>query len=96
MKEKSIPHQYREYKKNPLTEQEWRDIIAKLDVPARELLRKRDQAYKTLGLTGTESNEQLLPHFAEHPTLVQRPIFVHGPHAVVGRPIERMLDIIKD
>lgn len=75
--------------------QEWSDVLDKLQVPAHALLRKRDKAYKTLGLTGTESKEQLLPHFANHPTLVQRPIFIHGSRAVVGRPIERMMDIIE-
>ena len=95
LNEKSIPYQYREYKKEPLTEQEWKDVLAKLQVPARELLRKRDNAYKTLGLNGSESNEHLLPHFANHPTLVQRPIFIHGSRAVVGRPVERMLNIIE-
>ena len=93
--DESIPYQYREYKKEPLTEQEWKDVLRKLNVPARELLRKRDKAYKTLGLSGSESNEQLLPHFAKHPTLVQRPIFIHGNRAVVGRPVERMMDIIE-
>ena len=65
-----------------------------LNVPANTLLRTRDAAYTANNLTGMESDDLLLPLFAEHPTLMQRPIFVHQNRAVVGRPVETMLTLL--
>ena len=91
--ENNVDYEYREYKKNPLSLEELQDLMTKLDVPANTLLRKRDKAYKEKGLTGSEDDATLLALFVEFPTLMQRPIFVNGDRAVVGRPIENMLTI---
>lgn len=91
--ENNIDYKYREYKKNPLTLSELKDLMTKLKVPANTLLRKRDKAYKENNLTGTENDATILALFVEHPTLMQRPIFVNGNRAIVGRPIENMLTI---
>ena len=69
-------------------------MLQKLGEPANTLLRKRDKAYKELSLTGKEDDTTLIPLFAKHPTLMQRPIFIHKDQAVVGRPIENMLTIV--
>lgn len=92
--ENNVTYEYREYKKNPLSLDELADLLNKLDVPANTLLRKRDKAYKENKLTGTEDDATLLALFVQHPTLMQRPIFVNGDKAVVGRPIENMLTIV--
>jgi arsenate reductase (glutaredoxin) len=94
LEEHNIEHSYREYKKNPLDLEELQDMILKMGVPANTLLRKRDKAYKELSLTGKEDDATLLPLFAEYPTLMQRPIFIHKSKAVLGRPIENMLTIV--
>ena len=91
--ENNIQYEYREYKKDPLSLEELQELLAKLNVPANTLLRKRDKAYKANRLTGTEDDTTLLALFVENPTLMQRPIFINGDKAVVGRPIENMLDI---
>ena len=96
LNEKKIQHQYREYKKNPLNAAELTTILKKLNVPANTLLRKRDKAYKALQLTGSESNAELIPHFAQYPTLLQRPIAIHNNKAVVCRPVERLLELLEE
>ena len=53
-----------------------------------------DKAYKENNLTGKEDDSTLLALFVEFPTLLQRPIFVNGDRAVVGRPIDNMLTIV--
>ena len=68
-------------------------MLGKLDVPLKAVLRKRDKAYKALGLTGDEPDDVLIGHMAEHPTLLQRPIGIKGDRAVVGRPIENLLEL---
>ncbi len=85
---------YREYTKEPLTEAELRDVLGKLGRSAASLVRKRDKAYKELGLTGTESDDVLIPLMAEHPTLLERPIGVLGSQAAVGRPPANLLELL--
>ena len=95
LKEEGIPFVNREYTREPLSEEELRDVFGKLGLRPAELLRKRDKAYKELGLNGEEDDEQLIAHMAEHPTLLQRPIGVLGDRAVVGRPHTDLLSLLR-
>jgi len=94
LKEHDVPHRYREYTAEPLSEAELRDVFGKLGLPASALFRKREKIGKELGLSGNESDEVLIPHMARHPTLLQRPIGVLGDKAAVGRPVENLLGLI--
>jgi len=96
LEDRGVEFEYRDYKKNPLSEVELRDLLRVLDVSARELLRPRDKAFKQLRLTGREDDETLIAHMVEHPTLLQRPIGVLEERAVVGRPPKRLLELIED
>lgn len=91
---RKIPYRYREYRKEPLSAAELKTLLRKLGLPARDVLRKNDAAYKELGLTGSESDAVLIGHLATHPTLLARPIAVHGDRAIVGRPPERILEVV--
>lgn len=91
--EKGIPYRYRDYVREPLTEAGIRDVLARLGLPAREVLRRKDPAFQSLGLTGGEPDAELIAAMARHPTLLQRPIGVLGSRAVVGRPPERLLEL---
>ncbi len=92
--ERGVEYRYREYKKEPLNEAELRQVLASLGVAARQVLRRHDRAFKELALTGEEDDDTLLAHMAEHPTLLQRPIGVLGARAVIGRPVDRLLELI--
>ena len=94
LNERGVEFRYREYTKEPLSEDELRSVLAKLDLPASALFRKREKVGKELGLTGKESDEVLVPHMAQHPTLLQRPIGVLGDKAAVGRPVENLLELL--
>jgi len=91
LKEKGVDYEYREYTEDPLSLAELKTLFGKLGVPPAELLRRRDA--KPLGVTGEESDAELLGLMAEHPTLLQRPIGVKGRKAVVGRPPENLLEL---
>lgn len=91
--EKGIEYRYRDYVKNPLTEAEIRDVLTRLGLRPRDVLRKNDAAYKELGLTGDEPDAKLIAAMVQHPTLLQRPIGIEGDRAVVGRPPERLLEL---
>ncbi len=94
MKEKKIEYQYREYTKDPLSESEIRAVLTKLGLSAGQALRKKDAANKVLRLKGDEPEKELIRYMAEHPTLLQRPIGVSGKKAVIGRPPERLLELV--
>jgi len=70
-------------------------LLGKLGIPARELLRTSEDAYRQLGLADTSLNDDaLLDAMVKAPKLIQRPIVVAGDRAVLGRPPENVLDII--
>jgi arsenate reductase len=89
--EKGIAYRYREYTRERLSEEEIRDVLRRLGMRARDLLRKNDAAYKELGLTGGEPEADLVAAMARHPTLLQRPIGLAGEKAALGRPPENLL-----
>ena len=92
--EKGIEYRYRDYVKKPLSEAEIRDVLKLLGLRPREVLRTKDPAFKELGLTGDEPDAQLIAAMAKHPTLLQRPIGIVGDRAMVGRPPERLLELV--
>ena len=87
-------YSYREYTAEPLSEVEIRQLLADLGMQPSEVLRKRDKAYRELGLTGEEPGDELIRRMAEHPTLLERPIGWIDGRAVVGRPPERLLELL--
>lgn len=92
--EKGVEYRYREYTQEPLSADELRSVLTMLAVPAADVLRKNDRAYKELGLDGTEDEAVLVAHMASHPTLLQRPIGILNGRARVGRPPERLLELL--
>jgi arsenate reductase len=95
LKEKGIEYRYREYTQEPLTKAEIKRVLKKLGMTPKDVLRKNDKAYKELGLTGEEKTAELIALMADHPTLLQRPIGVVGDKAVLGRPVENLLELAK-
>nr|WP_315405869.1 arsenate reductase (glutaredoxin) [uncultured Pseudomonas sp.] len=70
-------------------------LLGKLGIGARQLLRSGEDEYKTLGLADpTLSDDQLIDAMARHPKLIERPILVAGNKAVIGRPPEKVLEIL--
>jgi arsenate reductase len=93
--EKGIPYRFRDYVKDPLTEAEIRNVLSLLGLHPRDVLRTKDAAFQELGLTGDEPDAKLIAAMARHPTLLQRPIGIVGDRAVVGRPPERLLELVE-
>ena len=93
--EKGVSYAYREYTQEPLAADEIEAVLAMLKVDPGQVLRRNDKVYRGLELTGSESDQELIELMATHPTLLQRPIGVHNGRAVVGRPPERLLELIE-
>jgi len=92
LNEHGIEHTYREYTKEPLSEAELRDVLGKLGVGPRDVLRKRDATKHEIG--ADLDDDALIAKMAEIPRLLQRPIGVVGDRAVVGRPAEALLGLV--
>ena len=71
------------------------DLVAKLDGKPADLVRK-DPRFKELGLKAADyvTAEAVVGLLAAYPELIERPVFVVGDRAVIGRPPERVLDLL--
>lgn len=83
------------YLENPPDAATLKALLGKLGIGARQLLRIGEDEYKELDLANTAlSDEQLIAAMAAHPKLIERPILVVGDKAVIGRPPEKVLEIL--
>ncbi|MFG0379992.1 arsenate reductase (glutaredoxin) [Pseudomonas sp. zbq_18] len=83
------------YLDTPPSADELRTLLGKLGIPARQLLRSGEDEYKELGLSDSSlSDEQLIAAMASHPKLIERPILIAGERAVIGRPPEKVLELL--
>jgi arsenate reductase len=83
------------YLETPPTSAQLRDVLAKLGVNARSLLRTGEDEYKALNLADASlSDEKLIATMAANPKLIERPILIAGDKAAIGRPPENILEIL--
>ena len=85
-----------EYMKNPPTVEELEEIIIKLNIHPKQLIRFKEDKAKELGIsTGDQlTNEQWITILAKNPDLIERPIVVTATGAVIGRPPENVLKVL--
>ncbi|MBF8756801.1 arsenate reductase (glutaredoxin) [Pseudomonas guariconensis] len=70
-------------------------LLGKLGIAPRQLLRTGEEEYKALDLANPAlSDDQLIDAMVQHPKLIERPILVVGDKAVIGRPPEKVLEIL--
>jgi arsenate reductase len=83
-----------EYLKDPPDKKTLRDILARLGMTPRQLMRTKEKVYRDLALDRPGlSDEALIDAMVKNPILIERPIVLAGGKAVVGRPPERVLEI---
>ncbi|CAM3839789.1 Arsenate reductase [compost metagenome] len=83
------------YLETPPTASELKALLGKLNISARQLLRSGEDEYKTLNLADASLSEaQLIEAMVQHPKLIERPILIAGDKAVIGRPPEKVLEIL--
>jgi arsenate reductase len=95
LQKKGVPLRVVEYLKHPLRFDELKKLRKKLGLPPSAWVRKGEKEYKEAGLGPQSSEDDFLRAMAEHPILMERPIVVRGEKAVVGRPAERVLELIE-
>ena len=95
LRESGIPFEKVNYYVEPLTKKKLTELIRKMNVKPRDLLRKSEPIYKELGLATKElSDSELIGLMVEHPDLLQRPIVERGDRAVLGRPTENVKELL--
>lgn len=83
------------YLDTPPDKAELTEILDKLGLQAEQIVRKGEALFTELGLNDrTLSNEEWIEVLAQNPRLIERPIVVSGNKAAIGRPIERVIDIL--
>ena len=93
--ENNIKHNINLYLENPLSVEEIRIIIKKLDTTANNIIRKNEDIYKKLNLKDADE-ETLIKKISENPILLERPIVVKGNKAIIGRPPENVKILFSD
>ena len=72
-----------------------KDVLKKLNIQAKELLRSGEDIYKELKLKEIDDEDKLIDFMVEHPILIERPIIIKGDIAVIARPIENLEELLK-
>lgn len=96
LREHSIEPQIVDYIAEPLDVAQLHELMGKLGVPVRDVMRAKEAVYKELGLDAEGvTDAELLAAIAAHPVLLNRPIVVHGDRALLCRPPELVLQLLE-
>ena len=95
LRERGVEPEIVEYLKNPLNETEIRSIAGKMNLEPKDFIRSREIEYKEMNLKEKLKNpDALFKALALVPKLMERPIAVRGEKAVLGRPPEKVLELL--
>lgn len=91
--ENNIQPTIRLYLDDPLSIEEIRNLLIKLDTTADQIVRKNEDVYKKLNLKNSDQ-DLLIEKISKNPILLERPIVVKGKKAIIGRPPENVKKLL--
>ncbi len=95
LKDNNLEPEVVKYLETPPSAGELEEILDLLGLEPRELMRRKEKEYKTLGLDDPNlGREALIQAMVEHPRLIERPIVIKDGRAVIGRPPEKVLELL--
>jgi arsenate reductase len=94
LKESGVDVESVNYYLDPIPKAKLKVLLKKMGIPARELLRTKEEIYRKLKLGEKELKEdELVDLMVRYPDLIQRPIVEKGAHAILARPAARINEI---
>ena len=95
LRESGVDFEKVNYYIKPLTRKKLTELIRKMKIAPRDLLRTSEPVYRELGLAkGEFSDAQIIDLMITHPDLIQRPIVERGSRALLGRPTENVKQLL--
>ena len=94
LEEKGVEAEVVKYLDTPPSKEELADLLKMLDIPARELMRTKEDIYKSLDLKNENDEGKLIEAMAANPKLIERPIVIKDGKAAIGRPIENIIELL--
>jgi arsenate reductase len=95
MKEAGVDFDAVDYFVDPLPATRLKELLQKMGMPARDLLRTKEARYKELNLAGRDlSEDEIVDLLVRYPELMQRPIVEKGDRAILARPADRVQEIL--
>ncbi|WP_420583119.1 arsenate reductase (glutaredoxin) [Reichenbachiella sp.] len=94
LEEKNEEIEIVEYLKTNPTKQEITELVSMLGIKPLELIRKGEKIFKEEFKGKEMSDAQWIDAMVAHPILIERPVVVKNGKAVIGRPIENVIDIL--
>ena len=94
LEERGLAFDVVEYLKTPPSRDELAAVLAKLGMTAEALVRKGEDIYKAEFKGRSLTEAEWLDALVAHPVLIERPIVVCGDRAVIGRPPEKVLELL--
>lgn len=89
------PYEAVNYYETPFTKATLKEVLKKAGLSAKDALRTKEDLYKELGLAKKQvSEDELIDLMLKHPDLIQRPLVVKGPHAMLARPAETITQLL--
>ena len=95
LEERGVEAEVVRYLDTPPTKEEIKEVLKMLGISARELMRTKEAIYKELGLKDVEDEEKLIEAMAAHPKLIERPVVIKDGKAAIGRPIEKIVELLE-
>ena len=84
-----------EYLKNIPSKSELTNILKMLKLNPIKLIRKNESIFKEYYADKDKSDSEWIDVMIEHPILIERPIVVRNGKAAIGRPIEKIIELLK-
>lgn len=95
LRESDVPFEKVNYYTAPLDEKKLRELLKKMKLSPRDILRTSESIYRELGLGKKDfSDDEIISLMLKHPDLIQRPIVERGAKAVLGRPVENVRELL--
>ena len=97
LKDAGVDYRKINYYTENLSHRKLKELLKKMKLHAKDILRERESIYKELGLHEKKdrmTEDELIDLMIAHPDLIQRPIIERGDRAVLARPVEKLQELL--